>query len=149
MIWSWRSFSDLSTVELYDIMALRQAVFVVEQECAYQDSDGQDGRSMHLSGMQDGRLRAYLRAFGPGLVYEEAAIGRVVVASTERGTGLGRRLMEEGLVRVNQTWGPVAVKVSAQAHLERFYRSLGFEVVGEGYLEDGIEHLPMTRPARS
>ena len=143
MEWQWKAWDGLSKSDLYQLMALRQAVFVVEQDCPYLDADGLDEKAFHLLGFQDGRLGAYARAFAPGEVYEEAAIGRVVTADFVRSTGLGRPLMRKAIEGVRDTWGPVAIKLSAQAHLEAYYNSLGFETCGPGYDEDGIPHLPM------
>lgn len=145
MRWAWDSFEDLTSRELYAVLRLRQEVFVVEQACAYLDADGRDPSAMHLRGWDGDELTAYLRAFGPdddGCVH----LGRVIVASSARGRGTGRELMRRGADLAMEHWGPHPVHLSAQAHLERFYGALGYEVVGEAYLEDGIPHLPMRRP---
>lgn len=142
--WSWVGFRALGEVRLYAVMALRQRVFVVEQACAYLDADGRDPDALHLVGEAPGSaIAAYLRAFPP--VDGEAVIGRVVTAPEVRGTGLGRPLMAEGIARVHAAWGPCPIRIGAQAHLERFYASVGFAVCGPGYDEDGIPHLPMRR----
>ncbi len=144
--WSWEPFERLEGETVYELLALRQAVFVVEQECAYLDADGLDAKAWHLLGFRDGALVACLRAFPPDVVYPgHAAIGRVVTAAAIRGQGHGRPLMREGLRRAAEAFGPAPVKLSAQAHLRAFYESVGFEVCGDGYLEDGIPHLPMRR----
>jgi len=143
MRWQWMSWSELNTGDLYAVMSLRQVVFVVEQDCPYLDADGQDDQAYHLLGWDGEQLVAYARAFAPGVVYDEAAIGRVVTSPLIRGTGQGRPLMKEAMRCVRETWGPAAIKVSAQAHLEAYYNSLGFQVCGPGYDEDGIPHLPM------
>lgn len=143
MRWKWKDWASLSTEELYELLALRQVVFVVEQDCPYLDADGLDSRAHHLLGYMDDQLVAYARAFPPGEVYTEAAIGRVITAPSIRGQGQGRPLMREAMNCVHRTYGPTAIKLSAQAHLEPYYQSLGFEVCGEGYDEDGIPHLPM------
>lgn len=145
MDWRWSTFSELSGEALYAALALRQAVFVVEQDCAYLDADGRDHHAHHLLGWRGGVLVAYLRAFPPGGFYAEAAIGRVITATSARAEGLGRALMEEGHRRSAATWGPGPIKISAQAYLRRFYESLGYRVVGPAYDEDGIPHLPMVR----
>lgn len=144
MDWSWSSWRELDRDALYAVMVLRQRVFVVEQDCPYLDADGRDPEALHLLGRQDGALVAYLRAFLPD-ESGAARIGRVVTAPEVRGTGLGRPLMREGLARLHAHAGPCPVVLSAQAHLERFYASLGFAVCGPGYDEDGIPHLPMRR----
>jgi ElaA protein len=142
--WTWRAWTELSTEELYGLLQLRQAVFVVEQDCAYLDADGLDARAWHLLG-RDGRgLMAYARCFPPGVCYEAACIGRVVTSPQARGEGLGRQLMDRAISGTSQRW-PGPIQLSAQAYLERFYQQLGFSVCGPGYLEDGIPHLPMRR----
>lgn len=146
--WRWQDFDQLSGREVHDVIALREAVFAVEQDCAYQDVDGLDPSAWHLRGFAAGELVAYLRGFGPGVHAPEVVIGRVVVRLDHRGTGLGRTLMARGLEVAHGTFGPHPVRVSAQAHLAAFYGSLGFETVGPGYLEDGIPHVPMVRPVR-
>ena len=146
MIWTWQRFGDLGVDRLYDALALRCRVFVVEQACAYLDPDGIDRQSWHLLGHdQAGALQACLRVVDPGLKYTEPAIGRVVVAPEQRGTGLGLALMVEGIARCEDVWPGRGIRISAQAHLARFYGSLGFESVGEPYLEDDIPHLEMLR----
>lgn len=148
--WSWSRFAELGVDGLYDALALRCRVFILEQG-PYLDPDGVDRVSWHLLG-RDGRgeLAAYLRVVDPGHKYAEPSIGRVIVAPEHRGTGLGRALMREGIAGCERLWPGLGVRISAQAHLQRFYGSLGFAAVGEPYLEDGIPHLEMLRPgARS
>lgn len=143
--WTWRRFSDLGVERLYAVLALRCRVFILEQG-AYLDPDGLDRGAWHLLGHDEaGALQAYLRVVDPGLKYDEPAIGRVITAPEVRGTGLGRVLMDEGLRRCEAAWPGQGIRISAQAHLERFYASLGFERVGEDYLEDDIPHLQMFR----
>lgn len=147
-ILNWYRFEQLSSRDLYAVVRLRESIFVVEQQCAYQDADGLDVQAEHLLVADSaGDLTAYLRTFGPGQLRDEAVIGRVVVRADQRGTGLGRRLMVEGARRLCDQHGPTDVFVSAQAHLAPWYRSLGYDVCGEGYDEDDIPHLPMRRPA--
>lgn len=144
----WRSaiFDELSGREVHDLLRLRQDVFVVEQACAFAEIDGRDPDAVHLFGYVDGRLVACARVFAPGIVAAEASIGRVVTATQTRGTGVGRALMREAL-RLADALAPGApVRVAAQAHLEAFYASLGFSVVGDPYLDDGIVHVDMVRP---
>ena len=134
--------------DLYDALALRSQVFVLEQNCVYLDPDGLDRQSWHLLGRDgQGALQAYLRTVDPGLKYDEPSIGRVITSAQARGTGLGRALIAEGVKRCDEAWPASAIRISAQAHLARFYGSFGFETVGEAYLEDGIPHVEMLRKA--
>jgi ElaA protein len=143
MHWTWTRFEDLGVHGLYDILALRCRVFVLEQG-AYLDPDGFDACSWHLQGRDaQGVLQAYLRAVHPGRKYDEPSIGRVAVAPELRGSGLGRALMREGLARCAAQWPGRGVRISAQARLRRFYRELGFVPLGDEYPEDGIPHLQM------
>ncbi len=141
---------DLDALELYDIMTLRQRVFVVEQKCAYLDADGRDKSALHVLGVDQGTLVAYLRILPRGVRFAEPSIGRVCVHEVYRGSGLGRALVREGLDALFSAEGqPVAVALSAQAHLEPFYESLGWSRTSNVYDEDGIPHLDMVRAAVS
>jgi len=147
--WDWRRIEDLNPIELHRILCARAAVFVVEQNCPYQDCDENDLHAWHLTGWAATRLgrdiAAYLRVVDPGVKYAEVAFGRVLTAKRYRGAGLGRGLIVEALNRITETYGERAVRISAQQYLERFYRSFGFATVSEPYLEDGIPHLEMLR----
>ncbi|MGB7755151.1 MAG: GNAT family N-acetyltransferase [Salinisphaera sp.] len=132
---------EMSATALHEIVALREAVFVVEQACAYQETDAHDLVARHLSLRIDGELAGYLRIV-PG---DMPAIGRVLIAAGFRGRGLGHELMNAGLGETRRLYGVVAVRVSAQAHLRDFYRQLGFVVTSDVYLEDGIPHCAMQR----
>ncbi|NSL88875.1 GNAT family N-acetyltransferase [Chitinophaga sp. Mgbs1] len=146
MNWDFKTFGELTINELYDILRLRSEVFVVEQNCAYQDLDDYDQQAYHLMGRDaNGQLLAYTRIFAPGIKYEESSIGRVVTSPKARGTGAGRQLMEKSLSTLENTFGKIAVKIGAQQYLERFYASLGFVSTSEPYLEDGIWHVEMVR----
>lgn len=144
ILWRWSALDGLAPRIVYEVLALRQRVFVVEQTCFYLDADGRDLDAVHLLGREaeDGPLVAYLRAFPPD-GRGDAVIGRVVTAPEVRGQGLGRPLMREGIARTWETWGRTPIRISAQAHLASFYGSLGFAVCGPGYDEDGIAHVPM------
>ncbi len=145
MNWRWSRFELLGVDDLYDALALRCRVFILEQG-AYLDPDGLDRQSGHLLGRDDtGSLTCYLRVVDPGLKYDEPSIGRVIVASEARGTGLGRALMAEGITRCEQAWPGRDIRISAQAHLAPLYASLGFAGVGATYLEDNIPHVEMLR----
>ena len=143
--WEWTRFEGLSLQALYEVLALRQKVFVLEQG-PYLDADGLDQHSWHLLGRDEaGELLLYLRVVDPGLKYDEPSIGRVVIAKSLRGTGLGRVMMAEAVKRCDEAWPGRANRISAQAHLGRFYGEFGFEPVGEPYLEDNIPHQEMLR----
>jgi ElaA protein len=143
MHWTWTRFEELGVQGLYEILALRCRVFILEQG-PYLDPDGLDAHSWHLQGRDGaGVLQAYLRVVDPGIKYDEPSIGRVITAPQVRGTGLGRRLMREGLAHCAAQWPQQAVRISAQARLRGFYIGLGFEPVGDEYLEDQIPHLEM------
>jgi len=146
MRWRWIPWNELSRDDLYAAIQLRVDVFVVEQNCHYRDLDGLDDRAFHLFGDDDDGLQAYLRAFPTDAVYPgKQCLGRVVVRESARGTGAGRELMAVAHERMAAQWGPGPIKISAQAYLQPFYESLGYVVVGEGYLEDDIPHFPMVR----
>ena len=144
--WVWARFDDLGVHALHDALALRCQVFILEQG-PYQDPDAADKQSFHLLGydQETGALQACLRVVDPGVKYAEPSIGRVVTAKAARGNGTGRALMQEGLARCGQAWPGRAVRISAQAHLQPFYGSLGFEAVSDEYLEDDIPHIEMLR----
>ena len=144
MSWLARTWSELSVDELYAVLSVRQQVFVVEQACAYLDADGADPAAIHLLATDEQGLWGYLRLFAPDAA-GCARIGRVLTVARVRGRGLGRPLMEAGRQEVERRYGAVPVRLSAQAHLEGFYASLGYVVDGPGYLEDGIPHVPMIR----
>ena len=147
MKWTWSRFPDLGVDNLYDALALRCRVFILEQG-PYLDLDGIDQQSWHLLGRDDaGVLQAYLRVVDPGVKYAEPSLGRVITSAETRGTGLGRRLVAEGVARCVQAWPGQGIRISAQAHLAKFYAEFGFATVGEPYLEDNIPHVEMLRPA--
>ncbi|WP_355607213.1 GNAT family N-acetyltransferase [Xanthomonas cannabis] len=148
--WQHLRFAQLSTVQLYALLRLRTDVFVVEQQCAYPELDGKDTEPgvLHVLGStQTGELAAYLRVLPPGLSYPEPSIGRVVVAGAQRGTGLAHALLREGIRLVHAHWPGSAIQLGAQAHLQAFYAAHGFVPSSAQYLEDGIPHLDMLRPA--
>lgn len=143
--WTWQRFEDLGVDGVYDMLALRAKIFILEQG-PYLDPDGLDRDSWHLLGRDaDGDLRAYLRVVDPGLKYDEPSIGRVVLDKPLRGTGVADELLVEGVARCVQAWPDQGCRISAQAHLQRFYGRHGFTTVGEVYLEDTIPHVEMWR----
>lgn len=144
--WIAKPFYALSAADLYDVMALRETVFVVEQQCPYLDADGLDPRCWHLLGRAAGdELAAYLRVVPPGLRFPDVSIGRFVVARRFRGTGLGRELGVEGLRLVETLYPGSTVRLAAQVQAAEFYARLGFVRTGEPFLEDGIPHIEMYR----
>ncbi|MCY1397739.1 hypothetical protein D9M71_127550 [compost metagenome] len=145
--WICKHHEDLGKEQLYAILKLRTQVFVVEQNCPYQDVDGQDleADTCHLMGWQDGELVAYLRLLDPETQGGDVVIGRVVVAPTARGQGLGHGLMEQALKQAEKRWPGLPVYLSAQAHLQEYYATYGFVVAGEVFLEDDIPHIGMRR----
>ena len=145
--WQLLPFEALSVRQLHDLLQLRSAVFVVEQACVFQDIDGADPLALHLLGHRAGRLVAYARCFAPGLKCAEVSIGRVITVLEHRGTGLGHALMRQALESVAQHWGPQPVRIGAQARLKQFYVGHGFVDLNRAYMEDGIAHLEMLRPA--
>jgi ElaA protein len=146
-VWHWAHFRELAPEDLYDIIALRTAVFIVEQKCAYQDSDGADRVSHHLwTRDQNGEIAAYLRVVPPGIKYAEPSLGRISTSASARGTGLGRAVVLEGIARVTKMYGPSAIRIGAQRYLLRFYEQMGFVSTGYEYHEDDIPHTEMLRP---
>jgi ElaA protein len=149
--WQWNRFADLTVAQLYEMLALRQQVFVLEQTCLYPDIDGLDTGAYHLLGWRDvdGRreLVASLRCLAPRAKYAEMSLGRVVTSPAARGTGLGRELVAQGIAHAESLHRGHAIRIGAQAHLERFYANFGFVTVSEPYDEDGIMHVDMVRPA--
>ena len=145
--WVCKHHSDLGKEQLYAILQLRAEVFVVEQQCVYQDIDGQDleGDTCHLMAWDDDRLVAYLRLLDPELQGGDVVIGRVIIAPAARGTGLGDQLMIEALKQIEKYWPDTPIYLSAQAHLQGYYAKHGFVVSGEEYLEDDIAHIGMRR----
>lgn len=142
-----KKFDQLLLKELYEIMKLRQSVFIVEQHCPYNDCDDKDYFSLHLMGYtSDGVLAAYSRIVQPGISYDEVSIGRVITSVNYRTRGFGKLLVTEALKVINQTYGKVDVRIGAQSYLLKFYSAFGFEK-GEAYIEDGIPHHIMLRKA--
>ena len=144
--WHCLPFESFPPLILYDVLRLRTEVFVVEQNCAFQDIDRQDLDAYHLLGYNEGgELVAYARLFAAGKSHAEASIGRVIVAQPFRQYGLGRELMRQALAHSDALFGPQPNKIGAQQHLEQFYNSFGYAQCGPMYLEDGIPHIPMLR----
>ena len=142
---SVKTFEDLSKQELYDILALRAEVFVVEQDCAYQDPDGKDMKALHVLGKDDTKLVAYARIFAPGEYFEQASIGRIVVQQDYRSGGLGKSIVLAAQKAISESYNTDQIKLSAQSYLKDFYEDMGYKPSGEEYLEDGIPHVAMIR----
>ncbi|NQV62829.1 MAG: GNAT family N-acetyltransferase [Cryomorphaceae bacterium] len=139
------NFSSLNIDQLYRLLQLRSEVFVVEQDCVYQDIDGKDKKALHVLGTVEGNIVAYTRVFKPGDYLEKAAIGRVVVASDFRKRDFGQAIMQASIAAVENHFNSTAIGLSAQTYLLNFYNDLGFSALGETYLEDGIPHIYMER----
>ncbi len=145
MYFETKTFEQLTTTELYLILQLRSEVFVVEQDCIYQDIDGKDAKAIHILCWEGTILVAYTRAFKPGIYFEEAAIGRVVVRENYRKLGYGHKIMVETILAIENNYEKGPIKLSAQLYLVMFYESHGFKTIGKRYLEDGIPHIAMLK----
>lgn len=142
--WVLKSFSDLTTTELYTILQLRSEVFVVEQRCIYQDIDNKDQSCHHLMGLdQTGKLIAYARIVPPGISFNEASIGRVLTSFDVRRKQYGIELLKISIEQTRKLYPNHSIRIGAQTYLIRFYNSFGFIEQGESYDEDGIEHIEM------
>ena len=149
-VWQWKTFDELSLNELYELMKVRQAVFVLEQDCIYQDIDDLDRNSWHLMGWKNyasakQQLLAYLRVVFADYQYKEPSIGRVLIIQEFRGMGLGKELLNQALIKIAQEYPKQSIRISAQQHLEHFYSQFGFSQVSEPYDEDGIMHIKMLK----
>ena len=144
--WMLKKFDDLTSSEMYSILQLRNEVFVVEQNCVFQDADNKDQAGYHLMGWRADKLAAYSRILPPGISYEFVSIGRIVTSPAERRNGVGKILMKKSIEAVTKLFGSVAIKLGAQLYLKQFYESFGFVQSSDIYLEDGIEHIEMIRP---
>ena len=142
---SFKTFSELTTKELYQILQLRSEVFVVEQNCVYQDIDGKDKKAIHIIGVVQNKIVAYTRCFKPGDYFKEASIGRVVVKKNERKLKRGNQIMIHSIKTIEKLFQTKTIIISAQSHLISFYNNLGFYSVGNEYLEDGIPHIEMIK----
>ncbi|PJB12154.1 MAG: GNAT family N-acetyltransferase [Flavobacteriales bacterium CG_4_9_14_3_um_filter_40_17] len=145
MSWHLKKFEELSIWELYPILRLRSQVFVVEQDCVYQDLDNKDYKALHLFGKEEDKILAYTRLFKPGYYFDKASIGRVVVDENYRKLKLGHELIRKSIQAIENHFDTVEIKISAQRYLKKFYETHGFMQIGEGYLEDGIPHIAMVK----
>ncbi|MBC3927707.1 GNAT family N-acetyltransferase [Undibacterium sp. CY21W] len=146
--WQLSAFSEFNPEQLHKVYQARCAVFIVEQNCPYQDIDSKDPQSHHLVAWDDnGDIAAYLRIVPPGISYAEPSLGRVLSTQAWRGTGVGKELIANGIKALRQLYPAASVRIGAQAYLEKFYASFGFQTVSDIYLEDEIPHLIMLLPA--
>jgi ElaA protein len=143
--WTIKKFEELTPAELYAILQLRSEVFVVEQNCVFQDMDNKDQGCYHLMGWADDKLIAYTRLVPPGVAYPLASIGRVVTSPSVRNTGSGRLLMQKSIDEMYNLFGQKPIKIGAQLYLHKFYSSFGFKQTSDVYLEDNIEHIEMIK----
>lgn len=141
--WKIKPFADLSLSELYSILELRSLVFVVEQNCVYQDLDNKDQKAIHLLGEIDGKLMAYARLFDAGIYFENTSIGRVIVHPEARAQKLGHQLIQKAIEQIKNLFDKEQITISAQLYLQKFYESHGFVATSEVYLEDDIPHVEM------
>ena len=143
-VFQHKKFDDLSIEELHALFALRSEVFVVEQDCVYQDIDGKDPKALHIIGKEGREVVAYARIFEKGIAYSDyASIGRIVTSPIYRGKKIGHALVDYCIAQCKNIYSDQNIKISAQAHLERFYNKHGFIASGKTYLEDGIPHIGM------
>lgn len=143
--WSWKTFDQLSKEELYELLSLRQSIFVVEQKSWYLDADGLDNCSLHLLIKLNDVLLGYLRLLPPKIKYDTPSIGRIAILENYRGNKIGSRLVKEGIQKSLETFSTHSLTISAQEYLIKFYEDHGFKVFGEVYDEDGIPHIQMVK----
>jgi len=143
--WSWKTFDQLSKEELYELLSLRQSIFVVEQKSWYLDADGLDNCSLHLLIKLNDVLLGYLRLLPPKIKYDTPSIGRIAILENYRGNKIGSRLVKEGIQKSLEIFSTHSLTISAQEHLIKFYEDHGFKVFGEVYDEDGIPHIQMVK----
>ncbi len=145
VVWTVKSFGELTASELYSVIKARVDVFVVEQQCPYPDLDGYDQQALHLWAIKNGDIAAYCRIFAPGIKYSEASIGRVLTNQNYRQMKFGKVLMKFAINIIEARFRTSAIRISAQDYLLRFYGEVGFEDTGRKYLEDNIPHTEMVR----
>ena len=142
--WSWKRFEEISGVEMHELLSLRQAVFIVEQQCIYQDIDEWDSQAWHLSGRdQTGKLIAYARITFPNTKSENPTLGRILVDSKNRRLGLGRETVKQCIQKCVLEYPDKPIRISAQTYLLTFYEAFGFESVGQPYDDEGVKHIDM------
>ena len=146
--WLLKPFAELTPYELYSILQLRNEVFIVEQNCPYQDMDDKDLKSWHLMGIEEGKLIAYSRLLAPGISYSESSIGRIVSSPSARKSGIGKKLMTESIDQIKNLFKTDTIRIGAQLYLKKFYESFGFIQDGDIYSEDNIPHIIMLRKSK-
>ena len=139
----WHDFGSISKEELYDVLNLRQKVFIIEQDCFYEDLDYSDQDANHLLLYKDNKLIGYSRVFAPGIKYDTASIGRIVTDFKYRGLGIGKEITIKSIEFIKKNYPNSDITISAQLRLRKFYRNIGFVEEGNNYLEDGIAHIKM------
>lgn len=145
IVWKIKPFSELCNEELYQILKIRQEVFIVEQTCYYLDADGYDQQAVHIWAEKEGEILAYSRVFEPGIKYKEASIGRVLTNPNYRKNNLGKILIRFSINAIEARFRTQSIRISAQDYLLRFYSEFGFQDTGKKYLEDDIPHTEMVR----
>jgi len=143
--WKIKPFETLSLNELYQVLRLRSEIFVVEQNCVYQDIDNKDQKALHLMGEFEGKIVAYARLFKSGDYFDQASIGRVIIDTNYRDKKWGHELMREAIAGIEQYFGESKITISAQLYLQKFYESHDFVQTSEMYLEDDIPHIEMRK----
>lgn len=143
--WEWVRLTDLSVTAAYSVIAARETVFVVEQQCVYLELDGLDLNAMHLIGWSGDTVAAYARVLGPAVRFAEICLGRILTTAPFRGRGIGQELMRRTLAATIELHGLQPIRISAQSHLQRFYGAFGFVAASDEYVEDGIPHIEMLR----
>ena len=143
MNWNYKTYTELTKDELYSMLRLRAKVFVVEQDCPYQDVDNKDQKAIHIFAIDKNEVVAYTRVFKAGVYFQEASIGRVVTKPSYRGTGLGKKLMQKTIDYIEKSTISKPIRISAQTYLIAFYEDFGFKKTGIEYMEDGIPHISM------
>lgn len=143
IVWETKYFNELTVEELYGLLRLREQVFIIEQNCIYPDLDNKDQKAIHILGKLDGEIIAYSRIFKSGDYFETASIGRVVTDNSYRNLKIGHTLMQKSIQEIKNYFNQEFITISAQCYLLEFYKSLGFEPIGEEYLEDNIPHIRM------
>lgn len=143
--WEIKRFNELSAAQMYELLRLRSEVFVVEQNCVYQDIDNKDQKAIHVIAFQNDEIIAYARIFAAGYYFENASIGRVLVKQENRIQKLGHELMRQAISAISSEFHTDSITISAQSYLQKFYEQHGFVKVGDGYLEDNIPHIKMQR----